>query len=176
MCYWQAAMIAVQVAGQVGSSVTAAKAQKRAAEANGRIMMQKANIENANIRMQMIDAIDQARQQNTNINLEKFQTLSMMNNMMGESLIEGQSVERLKRGVAANFERQKADVTFNLNKDYAAMYHQQLSNSLTTYQNAEMLKLSQPTKTEQAWGTLGKGAQGAMNIYNAYQQGKSGGK
>lgn len=173
MCYWQAAIMAVQVAGQVGSSVSAAKAQKEAMKANAEIMMQKANIDNANIRMQQVDAIATARQANTQAEFEKFQTMSMLNNVMSENIYEGRSTDRIKRGVSAQFTRQQADNTYNLSKDFARMYQEQLSNSLTAYQNAKMLQKSGPTRTSMAWSMLGQGAQGASSIYSAYKQGAS---
>jgi hypothetical protein len=95
-------------------------------------MIKQMNSVNADLRLQAKDKFEQARQQMTEVNLSAIRNKGMLSAAIGESGISGNSMERLKRVTAADSSRELSAIRDNYQRDYQAIFANQVSNVEST--------------------------------------------
>ena len=175
MCYWQIAAMAIQTVSAAGSQHSQTKAMLKAHKLNVEQEIKQNNIANANMRMQQVDMMMNARQQLTELSFEQQRALGSLNLSFGESGLEGKSFDRIKNSLAISTENKKANVRYNLEKDYAGMYAEALGNTLSMQQRIRAREAQLPSRTQQAWGMFGGTLSSAGSMMGS-MGGSSGGK
>ena len=155
MCYVSAIGAAVSVGSGMVGNVLSTKASAKAAKQNAQNTMMQYGTEVANLNIQAIDTAVQGRQQMTQAEFERFQTMGSLNATLNESMIGGNTAGRLKRMTSAQFERQKADFNASLDMDFANIYNQQIGAKLNTEAKLQSIKSSVPSRRAQLFGHLG---------------------
>lgn len=166
---------AISAAAGVASSVAAAHAQSKAASTNTKNIIMQRNFAEADRNLQMSELSYQARQSMTQQNFETFQAMGMLNVAIGESGLEGRSMDRANQMVRTTASMQKGDTVYNLEKDYANIYAQSLGEHLTAKGQLDNIRDSLPTALETTVnivGGLAEAAGSAMSAYGSYKQSK----
>jgi hypothetical protein len=119
------------VAGTAVGAHDRAKAEGAAEDARRKSqieMVRQMNMANADQNLEIRDKTEQANQQMTEINLKTLRNRGMLSAAIGESGIAGNSVERIKRVTDAEASREKMGVLDNYQRDYQAIFANQVGN------------------------------------------------
>ena len=129
MCWVAAIPIAVAGAQAVSSQSAQAKmiaAQTDAGRRQAIELMKQTNIQNADLSLQARSKLEEASSELTSQNMQKVQALGSIRAAIGESMLEGSSMDRIKRVTEGQFIREANMVTENYRRDYQAIFAQQL--------------------------------------------------
>ncbi|UCS82781.1 internal virion protein [Yersinia phage vB_YenP_Rambo] len=135
MCWMAALPIAMSGAQAIGSNITQGKmiaAQTEAGRRQAMELMKQTNIQNADLSLQARSRLEEASAELTAQNMQKVQAMGSIRAAIGESMLEGSSMERIKRVSEGQFIREANMVTENYRRDYQAIFAQQLGASVST--------------------------------------------
>lgn len=132
MCWAAAIPIAIAGAQAIGGQHTQAKmiaAQTAAGRRQAFELMKQTNIQNADLSLQARSKLEEASSELTSQNMQKVQALGSIRAAIGESMLEGSSMDRIKRVTEGQFIREANMVTENYRRDYQAIFAQQLGGT-----------------------------------------------
>lgn len=129
MCWMAAIPIAMAGVNAVSGQMTQAKmiaANTEAGRRQAMEIMRQTNIQNADLTLQARNRLEEASAELTSLNMQKVQAMGSIRAAIGESNLEGASMERIKRVSEGQFIREANMVTENYRRDYQAIFAQQL--------------------------------------------------
>lgn len=132
MCWAAAIPIAISGAQAISGQHTQAKmiaAQTAAGRRQAFELMKQTNIQNADLSLQARSKLEEASSELTSQNMQKVQALGSIRAAIGESMLEGSSMDRIKRVTEGQFIREANMVTENYRRDYQAIFAQQLGGT-----------------------------------------------
>lgn len=132
MCWAAAIPIAIAGAQAVGSQNAQAKmiaSQTAAGRRQAFELMRQTNIQNADLSLQARSKLEEASSELTSQNMQKVQAMGSIRAAIGESMLEGASMDRIKRVTEGQFIREANMVTENYRRDYQAIFAQQLGGT-----------------------------------------------
>ncbi|AYD82953.1 protein inside capsid B [Escherichia phage vB_EcoP_PHB20] len=132
MCWAAAIPIAIAGAQAVGSQNAQAKmiaSQTAAGRRQAFELMKQTNIQNADLSLQARSRLEEASSELTPQNMQKVQAMGSIRAAIGESMLEGASMDRIKRVTEGQFIREANMVTENYRRDYQAIFAQQLGGT-----------------------------------------------
>lgn len=132
MCWAAAIPIAIAGAQAVGSQNAQAKmiaSQTAAGRRQAMELMRQTNIQNADLSLQARSRLEEASSELTSQNMQKVQAMGSIRAAIGESILEGTSMDRIKRVTEGQFIREANMVTENYRRDYQAIFAQQLGGT-----------------------------------------------
>lgn len=132
MCWAAAIPIAIAGAQAVGSQNAQAKmiaSQTAAGRRQAFELMKQTNIQNADLSLQARSRLEEASSELTSQNMQKVQAMGSIRAAIGESMLEGASMDRIKRVTEGQFIREANMVTENYRRDYQAIFAQQLGGT-----------------------------------------------
>ncbi|QXV73007.1 internal virion protein B [Edwardsiella phage PVN09] len=135
MCWAAAIPIAIAGAQAVGSQYAQAKmiaSQTAAGRRQAIEIMRQTNIQNADLSLQARSRLEEASSELTSQNMQKVQAMGSIRAAIGESMLEGASMDRIKRVTEGQFIREANMVTENYRRDYQAIFAQQLGGTQST--------------------------------------------
>lgn len=152
MCWPAAIPIAIAGAQAVSSQNAQAKmiaAQTAAGRRQAIELMKQTNIQNADLSLQARSKLEEASSELTTQNMQKVQALGSIRAAIGESMLEGSSMDRIKRVTEGQFIREANMVTENYRRDYQAIFAQQLGGTQSAAsQISEIYKGEQKQKSK----------------------------
>ncbi|RCF25457.1 virion core protein, T7 gp14 family [Escherichia coli] len=132
MCWPAAIPIALAGAQAISGQNAQAKmiaAQTAAGRRQAMEIMKQTNIQNADLSLQARSRLEEASSELTSQNMQKVQALGSIRAAIGESMLEGASMDRIKRVTEGQFIREANMVTENYRRDYQAIFAQQLGGT-----------------------------------------------
>lgn len=123
------------VAGATMGAHDQAKAEGAAIDAQNRQsieQLKQMNYTDANLRLEERETAEQAMVDLTTTNLNGIRNQGMVRAAVSESGLEGASMDRIEREVEGDTIRERAGITENYKRDYAAIFGQRLSNIQNT--------------------------------------------
>lgn len=132
MCWAAAIPIAIAGAQAIGSQNAQAKmiaSQTDAGRRQAMEIMKQTNIQNADLSLQARSKLEEASSELTSQNMQKVQAMGSIRAAIGESMLEGSSMDRIKRVTEGQFIREANMVTDNYHRDYQAIFAQQLGGT-----------------------------------------------
>lgn len=132
MCWAAAIPIAIAGAQAVGSQNAQAKmiaSQTAAGRRQAFELMKQTNIQNADLSLQARSRLEEASSELTSQDMQKVQAMGSIRAAIGESMLEGASMDRIKRVTEGQFIREANMVTENYRRDYQAIFAQQLGGT-----------------------------------------------
>lgn len=132
MCWAAAIPIAISGAQAISGQHTQAKmiaAQTAAGRRQAIELMKQTNIQNADLSLQARSKLEEASSELTSQNMQKVQALGSIRAAIGESMLEGSSMDRIKLVTEGQFIREANMVTENYRRDYQAIFAQQLGGT-----------------------------------------------
>lgn len=135
MCWMAAIPIAMAGAQAIGGQYSANKAleaETKAKRLQNREMLKQMNIQNADLTLQQRSELEAATSELTSQNMQRVQAMGSIRAAIGESMLEGASMERVKRVSEGDFIREANMVTENYRRNYAALFAQQLGATEST--------------------------------------------
>lgn len=132
MCWAAAIPIAIAGAQALGSQNAQAKmiaSQTAAGRRQAMEIMRQTNIQNADLSLQARSKLEEASSELTSQNMQKVQAMGSIRAAIGESMLEGASMDRIKRVTEGQFIREANMVTENYRRDYQAIFAQQLGGT-----------------------------------------------
>lgn len=132
MCWAAAIPIAISGAQAIGSQNAQAKmiaSQTDAGRRQAMEIMKQTNIQNADLSLQARSRLEEASSELTSQNMQKVQAMGSIRAAIGESMLEGSSMDRIKRVTEGQFIREANMVTDNYHRDYQAIFAQQLGGT-----------------------------------------------
>lgn len=132
MCWPAAIPIAMAGAQAISGQYTQAKAiaaQTAAGRRQAFEIMKQTNIQNADLSLQARSKLEEASSELTSQNMQKVQAMGSIRAAIGESMLEGSSMDRIKRVTEGQFIREANMVTENYRRDYQAIFAQQLGGT-----------------------------------------------
>lgn len=132
MCWAAAIPIAIAGAQAIGSQNAQAKmiaSQTEAGRRQAMELMKQTNIQNADLSLQARSRLEEASSELTSQNMQKVQAMGSIRAAIGESMLEGSSMDRIKRVTEGQFIREANMVTDNYHRDYQAIFAQQLGGT-----------------------------------------------
>lgn len=132
MCWAAAIPIAIAGAQAIGSQNAQAKmiaSQTAAGRRQAMELMRQTNIQNADLSLQARSRLEEASSELTSQNMQKVQAMGSIRAAIGESMMEGASMDRIKRVTEGQFIREANMVTENYRRDYQAIFAQQLGGT-----------------------------------------------
>lgn len=152
MCWAAAIPIAIAGAQAVGSQNAQAKmiaSQTAAGRRQAMEIMRQTNIQNADLSLQARSKLEEASAELTSQNMQKVQAMGSIRAAIGESMLEGSSMDRIKRVTEGQFIREANMVTENYRRDYQAIFAQQLGGTQSAAsQISEIYKGEQKQKSK----------------------------
>ncbi len=152
MCWAAAIPIAIAGAQAVGSQNAQAKmiaSQTAAGRRQAFELMKQTNIQNADLSLQARSRLEEASSELTSQNMQKVQAMGSIRAAIGESMLEGASMDRIKRVTEGQFIREANMVTDNYRRDYQAIFAQQLGGTQSAAsQISEIYKGEQKQKSK----------------------------
>lgn len=152
MCWMAAIPIAMAGAMAISGQHTQAKmiaAQTAAGRRQAIELMKQTNIQNADLSLQARSKLEEASSELTSQNMQKVQAMGSIRAAIGESMLEGSSMDRIKRVTEGQFIREANMVTENYRRDYQAIFAQQLGGTQNTAsQISEIYKGEQKQKSK----------------------------
>ena len=146
MCGMEAIPIAISGAQALSSQHSADKARVAQTEAGRRQaieMVKEMNIQNANASLEQRDALEAASSELTTRNMQKVQAMGTIRAAIGEGMLEGESMKRIKRIEEGNYIREANSVTENYRRDYASIFAQQLGRTQSTASQVDSIYKSE---------------------------------
>lgn len=147
MCWMAAIPIAMQGAQALSSQSAANKAtaaEIKMMRQQSREQLRQMNIQNADLSLQQRSNLEAAQDELTAQNLQKVQAMGSIRAAIGESNLEGASMERVKRIAEGDFIREANKVTDNYRRDYAAIFQQQIGLTESTRSQIEARNKAEP--------------------------------
>ena len=132
MCWEAAIPIALSGVQAISGQYTQAKAiaaQTAAGRRQAIELMRQTNIQNADLSLQARSKLEEASSELTSQNMQKVQAMGSIRAAIGESMLEGSSMDRIKRVTEGQFIREANMVTENYRRDYQAIFAQQLGGA-----------------------------------------------
>lgn len=132
MCWVAAIPIALAGVQAVSNQYTQSKmiaAQTAAGRRQAIELLKQTNIQNADLSLQARSKLEEASSELTSQNMQKVQALGSIRAAIGESMLEGASMDRIKRVTEGQFIREANMVTENYRRDYQAIFAQQLGGT-----------------------------------------------
>ena len=132
MCWPAAIPIALSGVQAVSNQYTQSKmiaAQTAAGRRQAIELLKQTNIQNADLSLQARSKLEEASSELTSQNMQKVQALGSIRAAIGESMLEGSSMDRIKRVTEGQFIREANMVTENYRRDYQAIFAQQLGGT-----------------------------------------------
>lgn len=129
MCWAAAIPVAMAGVQSISSQYAQAKmiaAHTEAGRRQAMEIMKQTNIQNADLSLQARSRLEEASAELTSQNMQKVQAMGSIRAAIGESNLEGASMERIKRVTEGQFIREANMVTENYRRDYQAIFAQQL--------------------------------------------------
>lgn len=152
MCWPAAIPIALAGAQAISSQNAQSKmiaAQTAAGRRQAMEIMKQTNIQNADLSLQARSRLEEASSELTSQNMQKVQALGSIRAAIGESMLEGSSMDRIKRVTEGQFIREANMVTENYRRDYQAIFAQQLGGTQSAAsQISEIYKGEQKQKSK----------------------------
>lgn len=152
MCWAAAIPIAIAGAQAIGSQNAQAKmiaSQTAAGRRQAFELMKQTNIQNADLSLQARSKLEEASSELTSQNMQKVQAMGSIRAAIGESMLEGSSMDRIKRVTEGQFIREANMVTENYRRDYQAIFAQQLGGTQSAAsQISEIYKGEQKQKSK----------------------------
>lgn len=147
MC-WMAAIPVAMAGAQALSSQNAQNqataAQIKAMRAQSREQLKQMNIQNADLTLQQRSILEEAQDELTSQNLQKVQAMGSIRAAIGESMLEGRSMQRVQNITEGDFIREANKVTDNYHRDYAAIFQQQVGLTESTRTQIAARNKSEP--------------------------------
>lgn len=135
MCEPVSIMMAVGAVAGLASGAMGAKqqakaegAQEDARRSNMHEQITAMHRADADMNLETHDKWDEARSQLTETNLTALRNRGTMRAAIGESMMEGQSMDRLQRDVENGASREKMAILDNYDRDYATIFQNKVSN------------------------------------------------
>ena len=152
MCWIAAIPIALSGVQAVSNQYTQSKmiaAQTAAGRRQAIELLKQTNIQNADLSLQARSKLEEASSELTSQNMQKVQALGSIRAAIGESMLEGSSMDRIKRVTEGQFIREANMVTENYRRDYQAIFAQQLGGTQSAAsQISEIYKGEQKQKSK----------------------------
>jgi hypothetical protein len=152
MCWPAAIPIALAGAQAISGQNAQAKmiaAQTAAGRRQAMEIMRQTNIQNADLSLQARSKLEEASSELTSQNMQKVQAMGSIRSAIGESMLEGSSMDRIKRVTEGQFIREANMVTENYRRDYQAIFAQQLGGTQSAAsQISEIYKGEQKQKSK----------------------------
>lgn len=152
MCWPAAIPIALSGVQAVSNQYTQSKmiaAQTAAGRRQAIELLKQTNIQNADLSLQARSKLEEASSELTSQNMQKVQALGSIRAAIGESMLEGSSMDRIKRVTEGQFIREANMVTENYRRDYQAIFAQQLGGTQSAAsQISEIYKGEQKQKSK----------------------------
>lgn len=147
MCWMAAipiAMSAGQMAlqGQQGEQAKAAQIDQ--SRRQQKEMIRSMNIEDANLRMQDRENLENTVGEMTQQNMQQVRSMSTIRSAIGEGMLEGKSMERVERVTQGDFAREQQGLTDSYNRDYASIFGKRISNREGTVAKIEAMQAAEP--------------------------------
>lgn len=152
----------------------AQNAQNQALAGQNKELIRQGNIQRADLSLEARDKLEEATQELTANNMKSIQAMGTIRAAIGESMLEGNSMNRVEMVASGDFVREAANINENYKRDYQKIFAAQVGikeNTLSQVQqnNSQMQKGKSPL--EQA---LGVGMAGAAAF--DWSKGLGGGK
>lgn len=147
MCWMVAIPMALAAAQSMSSQHSEDKArvaQINASRQQSIEMLKQTNIQNASSRLEQRDALESASSDLTARSMQKVQAMGTIRAAMGESGLEGNSYDRISRIEEGKYIREANSVTDNYERDYASLFHEQLSRTESTASQIDQANKSEP--------------------------------
>lgn len=135
MCEPVSIMMAVGAVAGLASGAMGAKqqakaegAQEDARRSNMHEQITAMHRSDADMNLETHDKWDEARSQLTETNLTALRNRGTMRAAIGESMMEGQSMDRLQRDVENGASHEKMAILDNYDRDYATIFQNKVSN------------------------------------------------
>lgn len=147
MCWMAAVPIALagaQALGQQNSQNQATAAQIKAMRAQSKEQLRQMNIQNADLSLQARSELETLQDDLTARNLQKVQAMGSIRAAMGESMLEGNSMTRIKNVTEGDYIREANKLTDNYKRDYAAIFQQQVGLVESTKADINARNKSEP--------------------------------
>lgn len=129
MCWFAAIPIAMQgaqaLSGQHAANQATA-AQIKAMRQQSKEQLRQMNIQNADLSLQARSELETLQDDLTAQNMQKVQALGSVRAAIGESNLEGASMERIKRVTEGDYIREANKLTDNYKRNYATIFQQQV--------------------------------------------------
>ncbi|WP_085589359.1 hypothetical protein [Pseudomonas sp. B14(2017)] len=166
-------LAAVALIGGLSGAHDQAKAEGAAEDAKRKSqiqMIKQMNYANADLKMDLQDKSEQARQKLTDINLKSLRNQGMLNAAIGESGLSGNSLNRIKRVTAADSARESDSVIENYQRDYQSIFANEVGNVENTKSAIEGAAPTLRTSgLSKALGVIGSTAGAAAQGYGVDQ-------
>lgn len=147
MCWMAAipiAMAGAQALSSQNSANQATAAQITAMRLQSREQLRQMNIQNADLSLQQRGILEEAQDELTAQNMQKVQAMGSIRAAIGESNLEGRSMERVQRVTEGDFIREANKVTDNYKRDYAAIFQQKVGLYESTVSQIKASNRSEP--------------------------------
>lgn len=152
MCWMAAIPVALAGAQAISGQNAQAKmiaSQTAAGRRQAMEIMKQTNIQNADLSLQARSRLEEASSELTSQNMQKVQAMGSIRAAIGESMLEGASMDRIKRVTEGQFIREANMVTENYRRDYQAIFAQQLGGTQSAAsQISEIYKGEQKQKSK----------------------------
>lgn len=174
MCWMAAipvAMAGVQALSGQHSAAKAQAAEIKMMRAQSREQLKQLNIQNADMTLQQRDNLEAAQDELTAQNLQKVQAMGSIRAAIGESNLEGASLERVKRITEGDYIREANKVTDNYKRDYAAIFKQQVGATESTKSQIAARNKAEPKGKSKLAQALEVGGSVASSFASQYAAG-----
>lgn len=158
-------MAAVALVGGTMAASDKAKAEGNAEDAQRRTareQVKQMNMANANLNLNAMDSAEEARRQLTEVDMQRLRNKGTIKAAIGESMLSGNSMDRIERSVDNEASMQAMSITDNYTRDYQSIFANQVVNTENT---RSALKgqgtIMKTSGLSHALGIISSGAQGA---------------
>lgn len=179
MCWMAAIPMALSAAQTMSSQHSEDKvrvAQINASRQQSIEMLKQTNVQNASSRLQQQDALESASSDLTARSMQKVQAMGTIRAAIGESGLEGNSFDRISRLEEGKYIREANSVTDNYERDYASLFHDQLSRTESTASQIDQATKSEPKGKSGLQKSLEVGFAVGKSAAGSYASGSMGGK
>lgn len=175
MCWMAAIPIAMAGAQAISSQNTQAKAIAASNDASRRQaiqMVKETNISNANSRLEQKQILEDASAELTSQNMQRVQTMGTIRAAIGEGMLEGNSMDRIKRITEGDFIRQANQVNDQYKRDYASLFAQQLGQTHSTADQIREMQKGEGKQKSKLMSVLDPMSIMGSSAASAYTDGK----
>ena len=147
MCWMAAIPIAMAGAKSISDQATEAKvlgAQINAGRRQAMELLKQTNIQNADLTLQAKSNLEEASAELSTQNMQKVQAMGAIRAAIGESNLEGRSMERIQRVTEGQFVREANMVTENYRRNYQAIFAQQIGAHQSTVSQIKEIYKGEP--------------------------------
>lgn len=140
MCWMAAIPIAMAAGSAIMGNRDAAKAQNaqnQALAGQNKELIRQANTQSADLSLQARSKLEEATQERTANNMQRVQAMGTIRAAIGESSLEGNSMDRVERVSDGAYIREANNITENYNRDYQAIFAQQVGTRQSTVSQVE---------------------------------------